>query len=74
MKVKKRNSLANSHLATVHLPKVKLDIFIEGKSAASFCHQVAALVPAMFCKFYLVKNHKIADKSAIAEAREKHIF
>jgi hypothetical protein len=37
----------------------------EGKSAASFCHQVAALVPAMLCNFYLVKNHKIA------EAREK---
>jgi hypothetical protein len=33
----------------------------EGISAASFCHQVAALVPDTFCNFYLVKNHKIAN-------------
>jgi hypothetical protein len=32
---------------------------------------VAALVPAMFCNFYLVKNHKIADNSATTQAREK---
>jgi hypothetical protein len=32
---------------------------------------VAALVPDMFCKFYLMKNHKIADDSATTEAREK---
>jgi hypothetical protein len=44
---------------------------IEGKLAASFCHQVAALVPPMFCNFYLVKNHKIADNSATTEAKEK---
>ncbi len=44
----------------------------EGKSAASFCLQVATLVLAMFCNFYLVKNHKIADNPATAttEARE----
>ena len=48
----------------------------EGISAASFCHQVAALVPDMVCNFYLVKNHKIANNSATIEAREKnkHIF
>jgi hypothetical protein len=28
----------------------------EGKSAASFCWQVTALVPAMFCNFYVVKK------------------
>jgi hypothetical protein len=33
----------------------------ERKSAASFCRQVATLVPAMFCNFYLVKNPQIAD-------------
>jgi hypothetical protein len=43
----------------------------EGESGASFFCQVAALVPAMFCNFYLVKNHKIADNSATTEAREK---
>jgi hypothetical protein len=32
----------------------------EGKSAASFCCQVAAWSPDMFGNFYLVKNHKIA--------------
>jgi hypothetical protein len=43
----------------------------EGKSAASFCRQVAALVPDMFCNFYILKNHKIAGNSATTEAREK---
>ncbi len=43
----------------------------EGKSAASFCRKVAALVTDMFGNFYLVKNHKIADKSATTEATEK---
>jgi hypothetical protein len=28
------------------------------------------LVPDMFCNFYLVKNHKIANNSATAEARK----
>jgi len=32
---------------------------------------VAALVPDMFCNFYLAKNHKIANNSATTEAREK---
>jgi hypothetical protein len=37
---------------------------------------VAALLPDMFCNFYLVKNHKIANNLATTEAREKynHIF
>ncbi len=36
--------------------------------AASFCCQVAALVPDMFRNFYSVKNHKIATNSATTEA------
>jgi hypothetical protein len=36
----------------------------EGKSAASFCHQVAAWAPDIFCNFYLLKNHKIAKNSS----------
>jgi hypothetical protein len=32
---------------------------------------VAACVSDMFCNFYLVKNHKIANNSATPEAREK---
>ncbi len=32
---------------------------------------MAALVQDMFCNFYLVKNHKIANNSATAEARER---
>jgi hypothetical protein len=43
----------------------------EGKSGASFCHQIAALVPDRFCNFYLVKNHKIVNNLATTEAREK---
>jgi hypothetical protein len=48
----------------------------EGKSAASFCCRVVALVPDRFCNFYLEKNHKIANNSATTKAREKikHIF
>jgi hypothetical protein len=30
----------------------------EGKSAAIFCHQVAAWVTDMFCNFYLVKSQQ----------------
>ncbi len=36
-----------------------------------FWNQGAALVPYMFCNFYLVKNHKIAYNSATTEAIEK---
>ncbi len=43
----------------------------QDKSAARFCHQVAALVPDMFLNFYWVKNHKIANNSATTEPREK---
>jgi hypothetical protein len=42
----------------------------EGKSAASFCCQVAALVPDMFCNFYFVKNHKIVKNTTTTKARE----
>ncbi len=43
----------------------------EGKSAASFCHQVAEWFPDMFYNFYLVKNNKIAkNNSTTTEARE----
>jgi hypothetical protein len=45
----------------------------QDKSAARFCHQVAAWVPDMFCNFYLVKCHKIANNSATIEAKEKKI-
>jgi hypothetical protein len=44
----------------------------EGKSPASYCHQVAAWVPDIFCSFYFMKNHKIANKnSTTTNAREK---
>ncbi len=41
------------------------------KSAASFCLRVAARVQDMFCNFYLLKNTKIGNNSAMIEAREK---
>ncbi len=54
----------------------KLECFFpgkyEGKSAASFCLQVAAWVSDMFSNFYLVKNHKIANNSTTTTAREKN--
>jgi hypothetical protein len=40
-------------------------------SAAGFCRQVAAWVTDMFCNFYLVKNHKIANNSTTTKARDK---
>jgi hypothetical protein len=43
----------------------------EGKSPAGFCCQVAAWFPDMFCNFYLVRNHKIAQNSTTTKAREK---
>jgi len=43
----------------------------EGKSAASFCRQMAALFPDMCCIFYLMKNHKIAKNPTTTIAREK---
>ncbi len=43
----------------------------ERESLASFCHQVAAWFPDMFCNFYLVKNHKTATNSTTTKAREK---
>ncbi len=43
----------------------------EGKSAVSFCRQVAALVPDMFYNFYFVKNHKNFNNSATTEASKK---
>jgi hypothetical protein len=43
----------------------------EGKSAASFCCHMAALLPDMFFNFNLEKSHKIANNLATNEAREK---
>jgi hypothetical protein len=43
----------------------------DGKSAASFCHQVASCFPDMFCNFYLVKNHQIAKNATTTKAREQ---
>ncbi len=34
----------------------------DGKSVASFCHQVAAWVSDMFCHFHLLKNHQITQQ------------
>ena len=43
----------------------------QDKSAARLCHHATAGVPDMFCNFYLVKSHKIANNSAATEARKK---
>ena len=42
------------------------------KSAASFCRQVAAGFPDVFCSFYSVKNPKIAKYSMTTKAIEKN--
>jgi hypothetical protein len=43
----------------------------EGKSAANFCWQVAALVPDMLSNFNFVQNHKIVISLVATKAREK---
>ncbi len=43
----------------------------EGKSSASLGRQVAARFSDMFCNFYSVKNHIIANYSETTKAREK---
>ncbi len=58
-------------LPSVSIPWRYLSTLNEGKSAASLCHQVAALVPDMFCNFYLAKNLKIDNNSATTKATEK---
>jgi hypothetical protein len=48
----------------------------EGKSAVSFCRQVASRVKDSFRNFYCVKNHKIAKSSRTPKVRvkSKHRF
>jgi hypothetical protein len=46
--------------------------YYEEKSAASFCRQMAAWFPDMFCNFYLVIHHKIVKNSATTKAGEKN--
>jgi hypothetical protein len=46
-------------LAAVEAPALN-----KNKSAASFCCQVAAWIPDMFCDFYLVKNQKIVTNDS----------
>jgi hypothetical protein len=60
---------------------LQLDLYIpqlnEGKSAASFCHQVAAAwFPDMICNFYFMKNHKNAKKTQqpLKLQKNKHRF
>ncbi len=51
---------------------IKLNrVFHQDKSAARFCHQVAARDPDTFCNFYLVKSHKIVSNSATTKSRVK---
>jgi hypothetical protein len=49
----------------------ELNSSVQDKSAARFCRQVAAWVTDMFCNFYFVKSHKIANDLATTEAVEK---
>jgi hypothetical protein len=51
--------------------KLKFGSDNEGKSAASFCCQVAAWCLDRFCNFYLVKNQKNAKNSTTTKARVK---
>jgi hypothetical protein len=57
----------SSHGSNMAL-KIELNLMM-GKSAASFCHQVAAQITDMFCNYYFVKSHKIANSSATTQAR-----
>ncbi len=65
----------------IRIPLTKMSICelgykVRGKSAASFCHQVAAWFLDKFCNFYLVENCKIAKNSTTTKARDKnkHVY
>jgi hypothetical protein len=45
----------------------------KGESAASFCCQMAAWHPDMFCNFYLVKMHKIVKNQTALKLEKKKI-
>ncbi len=51
--------------------RIVQDLENEGKSAASFCCQVAALVPDMFCNFYLAKFTKLLITQQWLKLEEK---
>ncbi len=51
--------------------KLIMNFLNRDKSVASFYCQVSSWASDMFCNFYLVKSHKIANNSATIEAREK---
>ncbi len=44
---------------------------ILGEISCQFLLPRGSIAPDMFCNFYLVKIHKIANNSATTEAREK---
>jgi hypothetical protein len=52
-------------------PNLKTDVFHEGKSAASFCCQVAAWLPDMFCNIYLIKNINISKNQQLLKLEKK---
>ncbi len=62
-------SFVNTNVFFVNLSQYNLN---KAKSAAKYCHQLAAWVPDMFWNFYLLKSHSIANNSATTEAREKN--
>jgi hypothetical protein len=64
----KRQNISFCSLKSTSLARL-LPLNNEEKSPASFCHQMAARFPDMFCNFYLVKNHEIAKNSTTTKAR-----
>jgi hypothetical protein len=50
---------------------ITMSFSILDKSAAIFCHLVAAWAPDVFRNFNLAKNNKTANCSTPAKAREK---
>jgi hypothetical protein len=50
--------------AKVYFWSMAVQWYNEGKSAASFCLQVTARVPDMFCNFYLVKKSQNSQKNS----------
>ncbi len=59
------------HILFNHFISSHWGLVNKGKSAASFCCQVAEWVPDMFRNFYLVKNHKTDKNSTATKAIEK---
>ncbi len=64
------NDWSNLETMTCRIEIKKQKCNIRLNPTATFCRQVATWAPDMFCNFYFLKNHKIANNSMTTKTRE----